>query len=64
MICPRGGSYYVVKNGVSLSNSGRCSTPSDKWEAYQVIIPSNWHRIIENNKRETHHVEMFYYTLR
>ena len=38
---------------------GCCSTPSDKWEAYQGLIPSNRHRIVEKNKRETNHVERY-----
>jgi IS1 family transposase len=37
---------------------------SDKWEAYQGIIPSNRHRIVEKNKRETNHIERFNNTLR
>ena len=43
---------------------GCCSTPSDKWEAYQGIIPSNRHRIVEKNKRETNPIERFNNTLR
>ena len=43
---------------------GCCSTPSDKWEAYQGIIPSNSHRIVEKSKRETNHIERFNNTLR
>ena len=37
---------------------------SDKWEAYSGIIPSNRHRIVEKNKRETNHLERFNNTLR
>jgi IS1 family transposase len=37
---------------------------SDKREAYQGIIPSNRHRIVEKNKRETNHIERFNNTLR
>jgi len=37
---------------------------SDKWEAYQGIIPSKRHRIVEKNKRETNHIERFNNTLR
>ncbi len=36
---------------------------SDKWESYQGIIPSNRHRIVEKNKRETNHIERFNNTL-
>ena len=28
------------------------------------IIPSNWHKIVEKNKRETNHIERFNHTLR
>jgi len=37
---------------------------SDKWEAYQGIIPSKRHRIVEKSKRETNHIERFNNTLR
>ena len=37
---------------------------SDKWEAYQGIIPSKRHRIVEKRKRETNHIERFNNTLR
>jgi insertion element IS1 protein InsB len=49
----------MVKNGISLSRG-----VADQWEAYQGVMPSNKHRIIEKRKRETNHIERFNNTLR
>ncbi len=37
---------------------------TNKWKAYQGILPSKRHRIINKGKRETQHLEKFNHTLR
>ncbi len=37
MNCPKCGSYYVVRNGISLSNLGCCSTPNKDIEELQEV---------------------------
>ncbi len=58
------GNHYHLCIGNMQLLMGSCTTPSNKWEAYQGIIPRNQHRTVEKNKRETNHVARFNNTLR